>query len=122
MCTIFDVIDGKHYAVTQLEYHVDLDLATKLQLCHQYKIVDWLAPVIKKLVSLPIETLVPVDLEKVPTKILHTLIQDTGSLLVEQDLVDERIDKLTAWLRDEYIAVDVKLHMDFTSTRREIDV
>ncbi|OAX34220.1 hypothetical protein K503DRAFT_464047 [Rhizopogon vinicolor AM-OR11-026] len=56
MSTVFDVSVGKSYAINRLEVHPDLDLPTKLQLCHQFKIRPWLTPALK-LVSLRIEIL-----------------------------------------------------------------
>ncbi|KAG2129025.1 hypothetical protein DEU56DRAFT_915339 [Suillus clintonianus] len=72
---VFDVSVGKSYAVNQLEAHPDLDLPTKLQLCHQFKILPWLTPAFRELVSLPIESLGPAGLAKIPAYILHALIQ-----------------------------------------------
>ncbi|KAG1855250.1 hypothetical protein F4604DRAFT_1932311 [Suillus subluteus] len=66
---------GKSYAVNQLEAHPDLDLPTKLQLCHQFKILPWLTLAFRELVLLPIESLGPTGLAKIPTYILHALIQ-----------------------------------------------
>ncbi|KAG1871516.1 hypothetical protein F4604DRAFT_1681616 [Suillus subluteus] len=75
MSTIFDVSVGKSYAINQLEAHPDLDLPMKLQLCHQFKILLWLTPTFRELVLLPIESLRPTGLAKIPAYILHALIQ-----------------------------------------------
>jgi hypothetical protein len=53
----------------------DLDLATKLHLCHRFKVIPWLSPTFKALVSRPIESLDLLGLGRIPTHILHALIQ-----------------------------------------------
>ncbi|KAG2037191.1 hypothetical protein BDR03DRAFT_1010890 [Suillus americanus] len=72
---VFDVNIGKSYAINQLETHPGLDLPTKPQLCHQFKILPWLTPAFRELVLLPIESLGPAGLAKIPAYILHALIQ-----------------------------------------------
>ena len=72
MSSVFDVSVGESYAANQLEAHPDLDLPTKLQLCHQFKILPWLTPAFRELVSLPIERLGPTGLAKFPpTSYMH---------------------------------------------------
>ncbi|KAG2124114.1 hypothetical protein BD769DRAFT_1776606 [Suillus cothurnatus] len=75
MSTVFDVSVGKSYAINQLETRPDLDLPTKLQLCYRFKILPWLTPAFRELVSLPIKGLGPMGIAKIPTYILHALIQ-----------------------------------------------
>ncbi|KAG2034629.1 hypothetical protein BDR03DRAFT_1013244 [Suillus americanus] len=75
MSTVFDVGIGKSYAINQLETHHDLDLPTKLQLCYWFKILPWLTPAFRELISLPIESLGPIGIAKILAHILHALIQ-----------------------------------------------
>ncbi|KAG0702270.1 hypothetical protein DFH29DRAFT_999509 [Suillus ampliporus] len=75
MSAIFDVSVRRLYAINQLEAHPDLDLPMKLQLCHQFKILLWLTPTFRELVILPIKSLGPTGLTKIPAYILHALIQ-----------------------------------------------
>ncbi|KAG1733233.1 uncharacterized protein EDB91DRAFT_1057617, partial [Suillus paluster] len=75
MGTIFDIEVAKSHAIRRLETHPDLELTTKLQLCHRFRIITWLSPTFKALVSQPIENLDPSSLGRIPTHILHALIQ-----------------------------------------------
>jgi hypothetical protein len=84
MSTVFDVSVGKSYAINQLEMHPDLDLPTKLQLCYQFKILPWLTPAFRELISLPIKSLGPMGIAKIPTYILHALIQVKHQISMHQ--------------------------------------
>ncbi|KAH7919166.1 hypothetical protein BV22DRAFT_1134035 [Leucogyrophana mollusca] len=75
MSSVFKISDGKSYAIAEMETHPELDLATKLQLCFQYNLVQWLTPAFQQLISLPIEELREEDVLKIPSKILHSFIQ-----------------------------------------------
>ncbi|KAG2117381.1 uncharacterized protein F5147DRAFT_648908 [Suillus discolor] len=52
-----------------------LTISAIFDLCHQFKILPWLTLAFRELVSLPIESLGPAGLEKIPAYILHALIQ-----------------------------------------------
>jgi len=75
MGAVFDIEVAKAHAICHLEAHPDLDLTTKLHLCHRFKITPWLSPTFQALVSQPIESLDPSGLGRIPTHILHALIQ-----------------------------------------------
>ncbi|KAG1856468.1 hypothetical protein F4604DRAFT_1982667 [Suillus subluteus] len=75
MGAIFDIEVAKSHAIHHLETHPDLNLTTKLKLCHRFRIITWLPPTFKALVSQPIEGLNPLGLGQIPTQILHALIQ-----------------------------------------------
>ncbi|KAG0707408.1 hypothetical protein DFH29DRAFT_27136 [Suillus ampliporus] len=75
MGAVFDIEVAKSHAIHHLETHPDLHLTTKIQLCHRFRIIAWLSPTFKALVSQPIENLDPSALAQIPTYILHALIQ-----------------------------------------------
>ncbi|KAG1840844.1 hypothetical protein DFJ58DRAFT_732736 [Suillus subalutaceus] len=75
MGAIFDIGVAKSHAIHHLKTHPDLELTMKLQLCHRFRIITWLSPTFKALVSQPIENLDPSSLGQLPTRILHALIQ-----------------------------------------------
>jgi hypothetical protein len=74
MDAVLDIEVAKAHAICHLESHPDLDLTTKLYLCHRFKIILWLSPTFKALVSQPIESLDPLGLGWILTHILHALI------------------------------------------------
>jgi hypothetical protein len=63
MDAVFGIEIAKAHASCHLESHPDLDLTTKLHLCHRFKVILWLSPTFKALVSQPIESLDPLGLE-----------------------------------------------------------
>lgn len=72
MSVVFNVSVGKSYTINQLKAHPDLGLPTKLQLCHQFKILPWLTSAFREVVSLPIKSLGPTGLAKFPpTSYMH---------------------------------------------------
>lgn len=75
MGSVFDIDVAKSHAIHHLDTHPDLDLTTKLELCHRFRIISWLSPTFKALVSKPIQSLDPLGLGQIPTRILHALIQ-----------------------------------------------
>ncbi|KAG1889908.1 hypothetical protein F4604DRAFT_1914445 [Suillus subluteus] len=75
MGAVFDIDVAKSHAICHLDTHPNLDLTTKLKLCHHFRIISWLSPTFKALVSQPIESFDPSGLRQIPTHILHALIQ-----------------------------------------------
>ncbi|KAJ8585053.1 hypothetical protein M405DRAFT_428188 [Rhizopogon salebrosus TDB-379] len=63
MDAFFDIEVAKAHVSCHLESHPDLDLTTKLHLCHRFKVILWLSPTFKALVSQPIESLDPLGLD-----------------------------------------------------------
>ncbi|KAG2351910.1 hypothetical protein BDR07DRAFT_1616395 [Suillus spraguei] len=75
MGALFEIYIAKSHAIHYLDTHPDLDLITKLELCHRFRIISWLPPTFKALVTRPIESFDPSGLEQIITHILHALIQ-----------------------------------------------
>ncbi|KAG2365147.1 hypothetical protein BDR07DRAFT_1399978 [Suillus spraguei] len=75
MGAVFEIYIAKSHAIHHLDTHPDLDLITKLELCHHFRIISWLPPTFKALVTRPIESFDPLGLEQIITHILHALIQ-----------------------------------------------
>jgi hypothetical protein len=63
MDAFFDIEVAKAHANCHLESHPDLDLTTKLHLYHHFKVILWLSPTFKALVSQPIESLDPLGFD-----------------------------------------------------------
>lgn len=74
MSDCFEVVDGRSHALSQLEGHPDLDLATKLLICYQYRVIPWLAPAFRALAALPLHQLTESDMCRIPPKFLHSLV------------------------------------------------
>lgn len=63
MNAVFEIYIAKSHAIHHLDTHPDLDLITKLELCHHFRIISWLPPTFKALVTRPIESFDPLGLE-----------------------------------------------------------
>ncbi|KAG1758056.1 hypothetical protein EDD22DRAFT_957244 [Suillus occidentalis] len=112
MSSVFDVSVGKSYAANQLEAHPDLDLPTKLQLCHQFKILPWLTPAFRELISTHHLTLAAVVPPALAGMLCHTPLTcadgwetgwkaDPAEMLRHPDVfefVEEKLEELRAWL------------------------
>jgi hypothetical protein len=64
MGAVFDIDVAKSHAICHLDTHPNLDLTTKLELCHRFRIISWLSPTFKALVSQPIESFNPLGWDK----------------------------------------------------------
>ncbi|KAG2365924.1 hypothetical protein BDR07DRAFT_1397595, partial [Suillus spraguei] len=65
MGAVFEIYIAKSHAIHHLDTHPDLDLITKLELCHRFRIISWLPPTFKALVNRPIESFDPLGLEQI---------------------------------------------------------
>ncbi|KIJ15357.1 hypothetical protein PAXINDRAFT_11903 [Paxillus involutus ATCC 200175] len=74
MCDFFEIVDGRTYAISSMEHHPDLDLASRLLLCHQYSIVTWLGFAFRGLAALPLHHHTEAELGTIPMKFIHSLI------------------------------------------------
>lgn len=74
MSDFFEISDGRTYAITNMEYHPDLDLASRLLLCYQYNIITWLGTAFRGLAALPLHHHTESELGRIPTKFMHSLI------------------------------------------------
>jgi hypothetical protein len=75
MGAVFDIDVAKSHVICHLDTHSNLDLTTKLELCHHFQIISWLSPTFKAFVSQPIKSFNLLGLGQIPTHILHALIQ-----------------------------------------------
>ncbi|KIK73111.1 hypothetical protein PAXRUDRAFT_612504 [Paxillus rubicundulus Ve08.2h10] len=74
MSDFFEIVDGRAYAISNMEHHPDLDLASRLLLCHQYSIIAWLGIAFRGLAALPLHRHTESELGTIPTKFIHSLI------------------------------------------------
>jgi hypothetical protein len=85
MSDIFEIDDGKKYALSRLENHPDLDLCTKLQLCHKFNLESWLEPAFRELMCRDVQDVTHIEAETLPMRVFFTFAQ------VKNDIINHRL-------------------------------